>query len=96
MNSLDLRDVIYPPFDREASDELMLRILKWVQAAVPPEYCFTPQQLGEWAMRNGWRQDGNDAELCALLRRTQEYVWATSPLSREITDALYARRSLYG
>jgi hypothetical protein len=96
MDSFGLRDVIYPPFDREASDELMMRILKWVQRAVPPEYTYTPQQMGEWAMRNGWRTTANEDELCALLRRTQAYVVRGTPLSLEITDALAERRSIYG
>ena len=96
MDSFELRDVIYPPFDRAASDDLMMRILKWVGASVPPEYLFTPQQMGEWAMRNGWRRESNDAALCALLKRTQEYVVRGTPLSLEITDVLAARGSLWG
>jgi hypothetical protein len=96
VDSFGLRDIIYPPFDRDWADALMMRILKWVQQAVPPEYVYTPAQMGAWAMRNGWRQEGNDEALCALLKRSQEYVVVNTPLSREITDALAERRSLWG
>jgi hypothetical protein len=92
VDSRELFDIINP-FDRTAADALMMRVLAWVQRAVPIEYVYTPQQMGEWALRNGWRQH-DDAKLCALLRRAQAYVVLSTPLSREITDALYARRAL--
>ena len=94
MDSRELFDII-SPYDRSQADGLMLEILKWANRAVPPEYVYTPEQLGEWAMRNGYRR-GSDADLCALLKRTQEYVVRGTPLSQEITDALASRRSIYG
>ena len=95
MDSFELRDIIYPPFDRTNADALMMRVLVWAGQAVPPEYVYTPAQMGAWALRNGWRQDGNDAALCALLKRAQEYVVRSTPLSKEITDAISDRRSLW-
>ena len=68
-------------------------------------------QIAQQDMRAGWgpnvqaavaaslaqaRQDGNDAELCALLKRANEHVPAYTPLSVAINDAVAARRSLYG
>lgn len=94
MDSQELHNII-APFDRATADALMVTILKWVQVAVPIEYVYSPKQLGEWAMRNGYRQH-DDAELCALLKRTQEYVVRGTPLSIAINDALVARRSLWG
>jgi hypothetical protein len=94
MDSQELFNIINP-WDRTQTDTLMMEILKWVQRAVPIEYVYTKDQMGEWAMRNGWRQHG-DEELCALLRKTQAYVVRGTPLSLAINDALAARRSLWG
>lgn len=94
MDSRELFNII-SPFDREQMDALMMKVLVWVGQAVPPEYVYTPAQMGAWALRNGWRQGDNDAALCALLKRAQEYVIRSTPLSKEITDALVDRRSLW-
>lgn len=94
MDSRELFDII-SPWDRTATDGLAARILAWVGRAVPPEYVYSPQQMGEWAMRNGYRLH-DDAELCALLKRAQEHVPAYTPLSVAINDAVAARKSLYG
>jgi hypothetical protein len=95
MDSRELFDIINP-FDRTQADGLMTRILQWVGRAVPPEYVYMQGQMNAWAMRNGWRQGGNDEELCALLKRTQQYVVRGTSLSVEINDALVARRSING
>ena len=95
MDSRELFDIINP-FDRAKSDALMTKILAWVGRAVPPEYVYTQDQMNAWALRNGWRQQGSDAELCALLRKAQAFVVVPSQLATDINDALVARRSLYG
>ena len=95
MDSRELFDII-SPFDRNKSDALMSMILSWVGRAVPIEYVYTKEQIGAMAMRNGYRLQGSDAELCALLKRTQAHVPVPSQLSTDINDALVARRSISG
>lgn len=95
MDSRELFDII-SPFDRNVSDALMTKILVWVGQAVPPEYVYMQGQLNAWAMRNGWRQGNNDAELCALLKQAQAFVVVPSKLSTDINDALVARRPILG
>ena len=95
MDSRELFDIINP-FDRTKSDGLMMAILTWVGRAVPPEYVYRDGQMDVWAMRNGWRHGDSDAELCAMLKRTQEFVVRDTPLSMEINNALVARRSING
>lgn len=94
MDSRELHDII-APFDRATADALMVTILKWVQMAVPIEYVYTPEQMGEWALRNGYEKR-DEQELCALLRQCQGHVVRGTPLSLAINDALAARRSLWG
>jgi hypothetical protein len=95
MDSRELFDIINP-FDRGRSDVLMSAVLKWVGIAVPPEYVYMQGQLNAWAMRNGWRLQDSDAELCALLRKAQAFVVVPSQLATDINDALVARRSING
>lgn len=92
MDSRELYQII-SPFDRERADTLMWAILGWVGQAVPAERVYSAEQLAAWALRSGWRQH-DDAELCALLKSTQEYVPAFTPLSTSISDALAARRAI--
>ena len=95
MDSRELHSLLFP-FSRESADQLLKQLLVWCGENAPPEYVFTRAQLDAWALRAGWRRQSDDAELCALLRRAQEYVTRSTPLSVQITDALAARRSLFG
>lgn len=95
VDSREFHQILFP-FSRESADELLHQVLVWTGENAPPEYVFTRQQLDAWALRAGWRRQSDDAELCALLRRAQEYVTRSTPLSVQINDALAARRSLFG